>query len=307
MEKTDTILIYQKPEMYFFPIYKDIVFPPYDRKEKTPLYYFYRCMNLLKIPASSFFWGSWKKHIVSAKKIIIFDYGYQNCMEKYIKKVNPDCKIYLFCWNKIDRYHNNNSKFTIKTNIYSTDKGDCEKYGLKYNHIFYPTQLHTGWNPETSEKIYFIGSDKGRGKTILALHNYFKKCGLESNIKLLSDNKDRNYRALLSEILYDKPLNYDKYLEEMKQNGILLDINQKNQRAITMRVLESVVFSKKLITSNSNVKNFSFFKNGNILLINLHKLPDRSELTAFVKKPFVPYTKEQLLEIDFNHWINGFH
>ena len=125
------ILIFQKPELYFFPHYKDIVFAPYERREKTPLYYLYRCMNLLKLPFSSFFWGEWKKHISIAKRVIIFDYGYQNCMEKYIKKANPNCEVLLFCWNKIDKYHNNHSKFTDKTKIYSTDKGDCEKYNLK--------------------------------------------------------------------------------------------------------------------------------------------------------------------------------
>ena len=43
------------------------------------------------------------------------------------------CEVYLFCWNKIDKYHNNNSKFTIKSNIYSTDRGDCDN---AYRYLF---------------------------------------------------------------------------------------------------------------------------------------------------------------------------
>ena len=300
------ILIFQKPELYFFPHYKDIVFAPYERREKTPLYYLYRCMNLLKLPFSSFFWGEWKKHIPTAKRVIIFDYGYQNCMENYIKKINPNCEVLLFCWNKIDKYHNSHSKFTDKTKIYSTDKGDCEKYNLKYNHIFYPTALHEEWNPNVANKLYFIGADKGRAEKLLAFHHLFKKCGLESNIRIFSKESDNSYLNKYKEILVDKSINYSEYISEICNNGILLDITQEGQRAITMRVLESIVYAKKLITTNAEVKSFPFYNEHNILLIDFNNIPSAEEIKSFLSAPFIPYTEEQLYGISFEHWIKNF-
>ena len=306
MEK-NFLLIFQKPELYFFPHYKDFVYAPYNRKEKTPLYYFYRGMNMLKFPCSSFFWGDWKKHITSLKKIIIFDFGYQNCMERYIKKINPDCEVFLFCWNKIDKYHNSNFKFSFKSNIYSTDKGDCEKYNLKYNHIFYPIDIHEKWNPKLYNNLYFIGADKGRAETLLKIHKLLKECGLESDIKIFSNNNNPVYLNKYHELLTDKPINYAEYIQKVRKNGILLDIVQKGQRAITMRVLESVVYSKKLITTNMEVQHFSFYNKNNILLIDdINNLPTVDSIKAFVAKPFIPYTDEQLYEIGFDHWLSGF-
>lgn len=306
MNRSETIMIFQKPELYFFPHYKNIVFPPYERREKTPLYYLYRCMNLLKLPCSSFFWGKWKSRIKSVNKVIIFDYGYQNCMEKYIKKANPMCEVYLFCWNKIDKYHNNNSKFTVKSNIYSTDRGDCDKYNLKYNHIFYPTELHKDWSPTLANNLYFIGADKGRAKKLYMLNLLFTGCGLNSNIRIVSNNAGQAYRDLFKDMLISKPISYTDYINEINKNGILLDINQEGQKAITMRVLESVVFSKKLITTNAEVKNFSFYNQNNILVIDSEKLPSPTDICEFISKPFIPYTDEQLYDISFEHWIEGF-
>ena len=306
MDKNDFILIFQKPELYFFPHYKDLVYAPYDRKEKTPLYYLYRGMNLFKLSISSFFWGHWKSQLSSAKKVIIFDYGYQNCMEKFIKKCNPNCDVYLFCWNKINKFHNNALKYSEKANIFSTDKSDCEKYNLKYNHIFYPTELHEKWNPESAATLYFIGADKGRADRLLNFHHIFTECGLKSNIRIFSNKKDAAYRNKYHEILTDRFINYTEYINEVRNSGILLDINQEGQQAITMRVLESVVYSKKLITTNKYVKAFSFYNDNNILIIDNENAPSVDGIRQFISKPFIPYTDDQLYEISFEHWIDGF-
>ena len=202
--------------------------------------------------------------------------------------------------------HNNNSKFPIKSNIFSTDKGDCEKYNLKYNHIFYPIELHKDWDPSVSNNVYFIGADKGRAEKLLSFHQLFKSCGLSSNIHIFSSTKDPAYLDRYHEILTNTPINYAEYIKEILQNGILLDINQKGQRAITMRVLESVVYSKKLITTNSEVKSFPFYNRNNILLIDADTMPSAKTIQDFVSMPFIPYTDEQLYEISFEHWIKGF-
>ena len=61
--KKDTILIFQQPELYFFPNLKDIVFPPFGVPQKSFRYLVYKALYLLRIPACSVFWGDWKKHI----------------------------------------------------------------------------------------------------------------------------------------------------------------------------------------------------------------------------------------------------
>lgn len=306
MKKNDLMLIFHSPDNYFFPLYKEFVYPPYERPEGSILYYIYRCMNICKLPISSFFWGKWKKHILTAKQVIIFDYGYQNGMEKYIKKHNPSCEVYLFCWNKVSKIYNSIFNFTIKNNIYSTDIKDCKKYNLKFNHIFYPNELHTEWKESFRNNLYFLSSDKGRAPIVYNIKKILQASGLKCNIRLFYGDKDADYLRNYSSILTDAIIPYNDYIQEIGNYGILLDVTQKGQAAFTLRVLESVIYSKKLITNNPLVKQTSFYNTNNILVFDINKLPTVDEIKAFVSKPFIPYTYEQLYEIGFEHWLSGF-
>ncbi len=161
----------------------------------------------------------------------------------------PTVKYICFLWNKIDKVHNNYRLYSEKENIYSTDKGDCEAYHFKYNHIFYAKEYATDYVEAYKNKLLFLGADKNRGKQLLALKQPFQKSGLQCDIRVLSHSKDK------------------KYLEWTKQCGILLDIVQEGQKALTMRVLEAVFLSKKLITDNADVVNYSFYHPNNIFVL----------------------------------------
>ena len=49
---------------------------------------------------------------------------------------------------------------------------------------------------------------------------------------------------------------------------LLLDISRKEQKGLTFRVFESLGLEKKLITTNSDIKNYDFYNPNNILIIN---------------------------------------
>ena len=61
------------------------------------------------------FWGSeWKKRIAFTNEIVIFDLGYQPGMEKWIKRKNPNVRVFLYIWNPID-----NKRKLMKMNSFS--------------------------------------------------------------------------------------------------------------------------------------------------------------------------------------------
>lgn len=307
MHNKDTILIFQEPELYFFPYYKDIVFKPFGISEKSFFYIIYKILYILRIPLCSIFWGDWKKHLKTAKKVIIFDYGYQRGMENYIRKINPDCQVYLFLWNMIDAVHKNHTIYSDKSAIYSTDPGDCQKYNLHYNHIFYPMEYCIPYLPETANRLFFIGNDKNRGLQIVSLYHIFQKSGLDCDIRLLTNNKDSAYLEQVADIVSTSALSYKQYLEEIKHCGVLLDIVQNGQKALTMRVMEAIFLSKKLITNNQDIINYDFYHPNNILI--LPQTWDDSMISLiqdFMNKPFLPYSDETINKYDFNHWTNSF-
>ena len=307
MKKKDLMLIFHDPDNYFFPSLKRLVYPPYEHKEHGALYYIYRAMNSFKLP-SSFFWGKWKKRVASVKKIIIFDYGYQTGMEKYIKKINPSCEVFLFCWNKISKVYNSCFNFSYKDYIYSSDIYDCEKYGLKFNHIFYPLMFHKEWDDNLKNKLYYLSSDKGRVNTLLRLRKTLLDSGLDCSIRIFSfaTNIDPDFRDSFEKIRISYKIPYKQYLKEALSCGIFLDITQDGQSAFTLRIIESLVFSRKLITNNKLVVNAPFYNSNNILIIDANNLPDVETIKEFISKPFIPYAEQEILKYGFVHWINNF-
>lgn len=303
----DTILIYQKPELYFFPHFKDIVFSPFGIPERSFRYLIYKVLYILRIPGCSIFWGDWKKYIKEAKQVIIFDYGYQAGMETYIKKINPSCHVYLFFWNIINEKQKNHILFTDKSAIYSTDKGCCAKYYLKYNHIFYTRDYFEPYSAECRNHLFFLGVDKGRAKYIHALKKILEQSGLICDIRVITKSKDPAYQKKISDILTKTSLCYGEYCKVLRKSGVLLDINQKGQTAITMRVLESIYFSKKLITNNADIVHYDFYNENNMYLLP-RRLSDivPEEIRSFLDKPFFPYSEEILENYDFEHWKRQF-
>lgn len=307
MEKKDVIMIFQKPELYFFPEYQEVVFSPFGVKERGAAYWVYKFLYWMHLPQSAFFWGEWKKKISDAKKVIIFDYGYQRGMEQYIKKVNPECEVYLFYWNIITPQRINYKLFTEKDHIYSTDIGDCKTYGFRYQSMFYTRKYLQKGNHGEKGTLFFLGADKGRGWELCMLKKKLEHAGIRCDIQLLPGKRGKKYREEIAEICTERPLNYTEYRKEIENHEILLDFNQKGQTAPSMRVMEAVFLGKKLITNNRNLKTMDFYQENNIFI-----LPDQwdekteMELQQFLAKPFVPYEAEIIDQYDWENWKENF-
>lgn len=50
MQNQDIILIFQKPQLYFFPYYSDIVHEPFGISEKSFSYIIYKLLYIFHIP-----------------------------------------------------------------------------------------------------------------------------------------------------------------------------------------------------------------------------------------------------------------
>ena len=160
--------------------------------------------------------------------------------------------------------------------IATFDRGDAEKFDLHFaNQIYRKIQ-----KPNCSEiknDFFFCGLNKGRKNKLLKIRDLLTPIG--SCKFIIPEIKD----AML----------YPNYLEEVKRARVLLDICQNGQSGLTLRVLESLFWGKKLITDNVFVKKCDFFNPSNILLFNENTT--RADVVDFLSKPFVPY-EESLLK-----------
>lgn len=307
MQSSDTILIFEKPEAYFFPHYNGSVFAPFGVPQPSLRYLAYKVLHMLHLPGSHLFWGSWKIPARTARQVVIFDYGYQRGMERHIRRINPDCRVYLFFWNKVNPYNKGHLRFSNADAVFSTDPEDCEKYGLKYNHIFYPREYYVPYTcPAGQNRLFFLGADKGRAAYIASLKHVLEEGSLICDIRVLASTKDPAYQERYQDILTDTRLSYSEYLAQLKSCNVLLDINQVGQSALTMRVMEAIYLSKKLITNNRHILTYDFYDPDNILVLPENGLPSAVEIQHFLQIPFRSYPDSVLEDYSFEHWLAGF-
>ena len=91
--------------------------------------------------------------------------------------------------------------------------------------------------------------------------------------------------------------------EYIEKSNVLLDIHRENQNGLSFRVFESMGLHKKLITTNSDIKNYDFYNENNILIIDSKKPEIPIE---FIKKPYVEIPEKIISQYKVSDWSTHF-
>jgi hypothetical protein len=83
----------------------------------------------------------------------------------------------------------------------------------------------------------------------------------------------------------------------------LLDIHRDNQSGLSFRVFECMGLHKKLITTNFNVKEYDFYNENNILVIDANNPVIDAD---FFEKPYEEIPTEILEKYKLSGWVNEF-
>lgn len=251
--------------------------------------YFDLCIKIFrKLNIGNFFFGKWKKEIKYCNKVIVFDNGYMSYISKYIKKKNPNCKIIFYFWNYVDDY---TKKFFNDKNIdefYTFDETDAITYNMKYNPQVYTKNIKLKNNVIDNDAL-FLGRAKARKNEILNLKKILEKNNIKTNFLIIESEKDL--------------VNYEEYLQLISKTNCLLDIITDTHSGLTLRCLEALFFSKKLITNNKKIVNYDFYNKNNIFILGID---DIKNIKEFFEIPFQEVDKDIVLKYDYENWLKRF-
>ena len=235
------------------------------------------------------FFGKWKKNLKNTDVVIFTDNPYRSQMAKYVKK-KSNCKVILYYWNVINE---NNKKILKDKNIdeiWTFDENDSKKYNIKFFPQFYYNCIEksklSGNTPNYD--CIFLGAVKDRKNEILDV----KKILDEENIKTFF------------KIVYNKNdfIEYSEYLDLITKTRAIIDIVGESQSGLTLRVLEALYYSKKLITNNKNIKKYDFYNKNNIFIIGED---DKNNLKNFINAKFDTMGQEKYIKkYSYENWIN---
>lgn len=244
----------------------------------------------------------WFEECKGANTIILFDtfthYAtYCNETENYVGK---DVRLILYLLNPAF-FSEDYKKISTRWEIWSFMKEDALKYNFKYGATFYNPQLLAQNSIEKDSQtstdcdLLFVGTDKGRKDFLLNLKSQLEQNKVACDFKIVD-----NFRSLFSR-KYSREVSYKNLCRLNKRTSAILDVVQDGQTGLTLRIMEGLLFDKKIVTTNAAIRMDKDFKdNPNIYVITKDNI---KELYTFLKKPMVEYPNNLKAKYSFTNWL----
>lgn len=249
-------------------------------------------------------WFNKKYNLDKFESLIIFDAAVNYDLVKFVKKLYPDKRLIFWYWNPV---RNSIDPTLLSSEIcekWSYSPEDCKKYNLKYNTTFYFSGLTNNFKgDDINESLYdilFVGRDKGRLSILLDYKEKFESLGLETNFHI---TPTKWYEKRKNKI-YMNDISYNEIINLIKKSKAILDIVQHQSDGLTLRIMESLFFEKKLITNNQTVVQYDFYSKNNIFVLGLDKIDN---LLEFIESPYKPIPNHIVEKYEFYTWLDGFN
>ena len=203
----------------------------------------------------------------------------------------------LFIWNMLSEKIKNFDNFR---NIYSFSHVDCGKYGYHYLTLFaYKISVKKNVCKKCTYDFYFCGKTKNREKNILKYFQLLSHfcCRID-----LVENINKYVSVDNSEIYYSKKyINYSKYICRVLSSKCIIDITDGNQDGYTLRIAEAIIYNKKIITNNANIKKEAIYNSNNVFILT--PTSTMLDISDFLNKSTIQYDYEDTT-FNFYNWIN---
>lgn len=236
-----------------------------------------------------------------------------------LKETHPNIKLKFWYWNSLlywekkcetrERYLEvKKTREKIYDEIVTYHHEDAIKNNYRYINQFYSDEIAENISKSKNREndLYFCGRDKNRIDLILKVKEKINELGKSFKFSILKDEK-KDYspyekKENSDNFLLEKGIKYKDMLEEIKNSKVLLDIVEKGEVGVTLRVVESLFFEKKLISNNKLIKNLEFYNRKNIFIIEDF---DNIEIEKkFFETEYEKVDENIKKKYDLENWLN---
>lgn len=304
-----TLILYNNTSTYYFDRIKgyDLSIQAVYRDKNWIKNKFLTLLRKMNSNLTSLFYGDWYRHIDEYNKIIVLDtpFSYDYKLLKNIARKAHRAKLFYYSWNIVrnERLHQKEKEETDKNGFkfYCYDNGNCEKYGLYFNTIMYDETLRL---PDAVPEYdtCFLGFLKDRKEKMGKLYDAFQAAGLKARFVIVKN------AGVVEDMPFeykDTEVGYYEYLDMINRSRSILDITQKGQDGLSLRIMEAIFLNKKILTTNEYITKMDFYDPCNILVIRLGETT-KKEIQEFFNKPFHNYSDDTREYYSIKSWAERF-
>lgn len=216
--------------------------------------YFYRWYSVfrVKIPKNGCF--------VFINSLFVSLYDAE--MLERLKEKYPEAKMVLYIVDPMEGFcsEDNWRIISMMDLVYSVHQSDCEKYGFQYHPLVYSASSETQKKCPLEVKdtdLYYLGSGTDRTALLKDIARHCKSLGMTINFHVVCGGRKEEKDMMVA--FHNTPLSYSENERMICQTSAILEIMHEGFQGITQRYVEAVVYNKKLLTNNENIKNLEFY------------------------------------------------
>lgn len=187
--------------------------------------------------------------------------GYDERFLKRLKRKYPYLKFVLYIVDPMKNGFENIATEELLDQfdlILSINRRDCEKYGFEYYPLIYSFKEERNYETKTENDLYYLGSGSDRTGKLLTIIEQAKREKIKYSVCVLQNCQEE--KAHTEEIEYLKQaLSYEENVRRIRQSNCILELMHSNFDNPTQRYIEAIVYKKKLLSDNQNIKTFPFY------------------------------------------------
>ena len=231
------------------------------------------------------------------------------------KKRNPQATTIYYTWDSFENNPNGFMNLDFYDKKFTFDKCDSQKFNISFRPLFFLDKYYSikdlNFNSITPNLLFIGTAHSDRYVISQNLNNWCKK----NNFKFYTYYYIPSVFVFIFKYFFDKTfskfnfkslsfrsLSIDEVVSLYKNATIVLDINHPGQSGLTMRTFETLGSGRKLITTNLNIKKYSFYNENNILVINRQQLDFPKE---FMELPYLSYDNVFYKKMSLEGWLNS--
>lgn len=214
-------------------------------------------------------------------------------------------------WDSLNRFKGIFSKIQFFDTFFAFDPIDIGRYP-QYN-LRLVTNFYFDYMPNQSlvrhnnlPIAYFVGTHIAcRVPTVVKMLDQFEQVGITPLFLIAGvsaqKQKQSSYKSRPVTFL-ENNISLEENLKNIETSDIIIDILNNANGGISFRAFEALYYTKKLITNNTNITQYDFYDDHNILIWTDHITPE--EIQSFLKKPYRSPNQEIIYKYSFTNWIH---
>ncbi|OCB78713.1 hypothetical protein [Flavobacterium crassostreae] len=236
-----------------------------------------------------------------------FDYGLvirpdlfdQNILELVQQKTK---ELYAYQWDGLNRFPMAATTIPLFKKFYVFDKQDLvnnPKVSI-LNNFYFDCYTAIFDSKKPAFDVYYLGSFDDRMDTLLVVCEQLHKLGLKLNINIMAKkSKAKKLKQYPYINILKKPISFKENLVHVANTKIILDMAHDSlHKGLSFRPFEALGYHKKLITTNTAIKDYDFYTQNNI-----HIYDNPTNLALFIKTDLVEIKPEIKHKYSFSYWI----